>query len=377
MLTAAEHHAGLWSSTNSLLGVSINQGAARNPLQQPMLRQACSLHACTTSTAAPAESCKLQHVAQLQLQQGALILEPKVLLQALLLKQSSQADLTSNTTDPAADPAQQTNNKPSAASDKSSSANSTSTAAAAAASKPTRPLDAASIDSSAVTLHMAACCEQQQQQHISSSISSSKCLDAPQPAAAPDGAAAAQSGTIKPLQDTLHTLQQQQQQQERDDEPVWTNTVTVTLSEAGQQARQQKAAAGCPPVVEQWDVATPEQTQPDQAHVAKYAAAQEAHRPAGTAAAASTVSASSASAGLQDSSSEYQQLLLVELHLPAVDSVQPAAQKDSSAFTEAAAKQQAAQAVTAGSFMQLWLGRAGMLLLVLAAQVAIYRFATT
>jgi hypothetical protein len=384
-LTAAGHHAGLWSSTNALLGISINHGVAINPLQPPMQRQACSLHACITSTGAAAQSCKLQHVAQLQLQQGALITEPKMLLQALQLDTNDHEKLLSNNTDPVADLAQKTS--AAAAGTKQQR----STAAAAAANwqnstsnintKTTKPPALASTDSAAaVTLHMAACCEQQHS-------SSSACLTAPHPAAAPFGAKTAQGQTNMRLQDTLQ--QQQQQQQQGDEQPIWSNTVVVTLSEQHQQQQQageqKAAAAGCAPAAKHWDVATPVLPRSVVTNAPRPDAAHKAHVPAGTAAAAAAA-AERASASvaedndLQDNSSSSQQLLLIELHLPAASSAELQASSNSSieSATAAAAMQQAAKGVTkAGDSLQLWLGRAAMLMVIVAVQVAVYRFATT
>jgi hypothetical protein len=326
--------------------VSIKHASISNSLQQRFKPQACSLHACTANTGAAAASCKLQHVAQLQLQRGALILEPQLLLQALLQNPNrSHAGATNNGTE-----------TPDAAYTQHTTGAATATAT---------PSNSTSTDSAAVTLHMAACCVSQD----SSSATNSNCLAATSRLQPPG----AQDNTSSVLQD-----QRQQQQQEYDQHATWTNTVTVTISEQ-QTDQHNKIAAGCLPAVEAWDMATPmllpaaaagRGSSPD--------AAQDAHVPAGTASGVISGASSSGEADndLQDSS---KQLLLVELHLPVASSTaQPADKAYVKSDGVAEGMQQVAKdTAAAGGVVQQWMGRAGMLLLVLAAQVAVYRFATT
>jgi hypothetical protein len=328
--------------------VSIKHASISNSLQQRSKPQACSLHACTANTGAAADSCKMQHVAQLQLQRGALILEPQLLLQALLQDPNrSHAGATSNATE-----------IPDAAHTQHTTGAATATAT---------PSNSTSTDSAAVILHMAACCVSQD----SSSTTNSNCLAATSRLQPP----AAKANTSSVLQD-----QRQQQQQEHDQHATWTNTVTVTISEQ-QTDQHNKIAAGCPPAVEAWDMATPvllpaaaaagRGSSPDAAH--------DAHVPAGTASGVIRGASSSGEADddLQDSSSK--QLLLVELHLPVASSTaQPADKAYVKSDGVAEAMQQVGkEPAAAGGVVQRWMGRAGMLLLVLAAQVAVYHFATT
>jgi hypothetical protein len=388
-------HAGLWSNTNSLLGVSITHASASNPQQHTRTSQACSLHACTISTGAVAGSCKLQHVAQLQLQQGAIILEPKQLLQALLLDDVSHAASLSNTTDTTTNQSHATttaavaNAQPkskrhtpkgaaaAAISNKSRAGNATGTAA-----KPTKPDGSASTGSAAVDVHLAACCEPS---HSSSdsTTSSSSCLQEPSPAAA---AAVpvhvkAQGHAENALQETLQDNQQQPQQ--HGEQPVWSNTVKVTLSEQ-QKGNQHTAAAGCAPAAKHWDVATPLLLQPAASNGQDSGSAPAAHAPAGEAAATAAATGELVSGvgmaeiDLQDSSSSNQQLLLIKLLLPAINSSAAArGSGESTTHAAAGASQQASQEAAASSSLQLWMGRATMLLLVVAVQLAVYRFATT
>jgi hypothetical protein len=238
------------------------------------------LHACKANTGAAAGSCKLQHVAQLQLQQGALILKPQLLLPALLQDENipTHAGADTNATET---PVAAHNQHTTGATTTSSSSNSTN------------------ADSTAVTLHMAACCVNQD----SSSATTSNCLAGTAPTQPP----AARDNTSSALQDEQQQQQQDQQQQWHDQQLAWTNTVALTISEQQQTCQRNIAAAGCPPGVEAWEVATPvllPTASAAAAHVSLLDAAQDVHVPA-VAASQNNGDAVSKEAedGLKDSSS--------------------------------------------------------------------------
>ncbi|KAF6252937.1 hypothetical protein COO60DRAFT_480434 [Scenedesmus sp. NREL 46B-D3] len=355
---------GLWSSTDGLLGVSISPASIRNLLSSRS--QACSLHACKISAGAAAESCKLQHVAQLQLQQGALILESKVLLQTLLLDQSSHADTISNATTPNVSQGLQTGAATTHSTNQHGSQQQLKRASPPSypgEGVPYTPKDThgtVGAENAAVTLHMAACCTTQH---------SSGCPRAHTGAAASEEAPAHDT-TSGALQDQQQ--QPQQQQTGHDDQPIWTDTVTLTLLK--QRAGQHQGAAGAPPGGQAWTAATPLLLPPAGSHGSTPDAAHGAHVLAGSPAAAANEEDHLLNSS--SSSSSNKQLLLVKLHLPADSSTAQQVESNGDNDAAAATQQVGGEAPAAGSLLQLGLGQLGMLMLVLALQVAVYRFAT-